>query len=69
MIIFAVIQGLYILRQDEGEINACIAIFKNIRKQLKHTMIRHSAKIPPSSSETAEKIKSCFTTGILTGRP
>jgi hypothetical protein len=46
-----------------------MAIFRNINRQLTQTKIRQIAKIPPNSSAIAEKIKSCFTSGILYGIP
>ena len=46
-----------------------MATFMIIKKQLTQTMIRHSAKTPPSSSEIAAKTKSFVTTGIFSGSP
>ena len=46
-----------------------MAIFKNITKQLTQIRIRQSAKITPSSSAIAEKIKSDSATGIISGLP
>ena len=46
-----------------------MAILKNMNIQLIHTKIKHNANTAPSSSEIAAKIKSCDTTGILSGMP